>query len=104
MTLLDHVMTQLEGTYASEGKSTTFAALKIFLRIGDSRPLPTYEELSKKLNIGVASIKTLVHRLRKRYSAILRKEVARTLSDPVDVDAEIHALCDALIATEGRIG
>src|ERR1700730_1326446 len=104
MTLLDHVMTQLEETYASEEKSATFAALKIFLRIGDSRPLPTYEELSEKLNIGVASIKTLVHRLRKRYSAILRKEVARTLSDPVDVDAEIHSLCDALIAAEGRIG
>jgi RNA polymerase sigma factor (sigma-70 family) len=103
-TLLDHVMTQLERTYASEGKSPTFEALKSFLRIGDSRPLPTYEELSEKLNIGVPSIKTLVHRLRKRYSAVLREEVARTVSDPADVDAEIHALCDALIAAEGRIG
>jgi len=104
MTLLDHVMTQVERSYAAAGKSSTFEALKMFLRIGDSRPLPAYEEVSQKLNIGVASIKTLVHRLRKRYATTLREEVARTVSDPAEVDAEIHALCDALIAAEGRIG
>ena len=103
MTLLEHVMTQVERSYAAEGKSSTFEALKMFLRLGDSRPLPTYEEMSQKLNIGVASVKTLVHRLRKRYSTILREEVARTVSDPGEVDAEIHALCNALIAAEGRL-
>ena len=103
MTLLEHVMTQVERSYAAEGKSSTFEALKMFLRLGDSRPLPTYEEMSQKLNIGVASVKTLVHRLRKRYSTILREEVARTVSDPAEVDAEIHSLCDALIAAEGRL-
>jgi DNA-directed RNA polymerase specialized sigma24 family protein len=103
MTLLEHVMTQVERIYAAQGKSSTFEALKMFLRLGDSRPLPTYEEMSQKLNIGVPSVKTLVHRLRKRYSTILREEVARTVSDPGEVDAEIHALCDALIAAEGRL-
>jgi hypothetical protein len=45
----------------------------------------------------------LIHRLRKRYTTLLRAEVARTVSDPGEIDEEIHALCDALIASEGRL-
>jgi uncharacterized RmlC-like cupin family protein len=45
-----------------------------------------------------------IHRLRKRYTALLREEVGRTVSDPAEIDEEIHALCEALIATEGRLG
>ena len=104
MTVLSEAMTQLKRAYAAEHKGSTFEALSIFLRIGDSRPLPSYEELSEKLGATVAGLKTLVHRLRKRYSVLLREEVARTVSDPAEIDGEIHALCDALIAAEGRIG
>ena len=104
MTVLSQAMTQLERVYADEGKTSTFEALNIFLRIGDSRPLPSYEELSKTLGIGAGGVKTLVHRLRKRYTVLLREEVARTVSDPAEIDGEIHALCDAVIAAEGRIG
>jgi len=38
--------------------------------------------------------------MRKRFSAILREEVADTLLDPADVDSELHALCDALLMME----
>jgi len=103
MTLLNHVMLALELAYTEEGKRSTFQALEIFLRFGDSRPSPSYEELSEKLGVSVGGVKTLVHRLRKRYSALLREEVARTVSDPAEIDNEIHALCDALIAAEGRM-
>jgi RNA polymerase sigma-70 factor (ECF subfamily) len=104
MTLLTHVMLTLERAYVAEGKASTFQALEIFLRFGDSRPSPSYEELSEKLGVSVGGVKTLVHRLRKRYSALLREEVARTVSDPEEIDSEIHSLCDALIAAEGRMG
>jgi RNA polymerase sigma factor (sigma-70 family) len=103
MTLLNHVMLALERAYAAEGKTSTFQALEIFLRFGDSRPSPSYEELSEKLGVSIGGVKTLVHRLRKRYSQLLREEVARTVSDPAEIDNEIHALCDALIAAEGRM-
>jgi RNA polymerase sigma factor (sigma-70 family) len=93
MTLLNH----------AEGKGSTFEALEIFLRFGDSRPAPSYEELSERLGVSVGGIKTLVHRIRKRYSVLLREEVARTVSHPEEIDNEIHALCDALIAAEGRM-
>ena len=103
MTLLNHVMLELGREYAAEGKGSTFESLEIFLRYGDSRPSPSYEELSRTLGVSVAGVKTLVHRLRKRYSVLLREEVARTVSDPAEIDNEIHALCDALIAAEGRM-
>ncbi len=103
MTLLNHVMLELGRTYATEGKAATFQALEIFLRFGDSRPTPSYEELAETLGVSPGGVKTLVHRLRKRYTALLREEVARTVSDPGEIDGEIHALCDALIAAEGRM-
>jgi hypothetical protein len=34
---------------------------------------------------------------------VVREEVARTVSDPAEIQAEIRALCDALIAAEGRL-
>ena len=51
----------------------------------------------------VGAAKTLIHRFRKQYSAILREEIGRTVADPADIEQEIHALCDALVAAEGRI-
>ena len=65
----------------------------VFLRIGDSN-VPSYEEAAKKLEIGVPAVKTLIHRLRKQYTVMLREEVARTVSDPAEIDGEIHALCE----------
>jgi hypothetical protein len=33
----------------------------------------------------------------------VREEVGRTVSDPVEVDGEIHALCDALVAAGSQL-
>jgi len=33
---------------------------------------------------------------------LLREEVGRNVSDQAETDGEIHALCEALIALEGR--
>ena len=66
--------------------------------------LPSYEQLANQLQVTLGAVKTLIHRLRKQYTALLREEVARTVCDPVEVDDEIHALYEALIASEGRLG
>ena len=39
---------------------------------------------------------TAVHRLKKRYRAILRREIAATLDDPSEVDEEIRWLFEAI--------
>jgi hypothetical protein len=59
--------------------------------------------VAKSLNLSVGAAKTTVHRFRKQYAAFLRQEIGRTVSDPAEIDEEIHALCDALVVTEGRL-
>jgi hypothetical protein len=61
------------------------------------------EEAAATLQISVGAVKTLIHRLRKQYALLVREEVERTVSDPGDVDAEIHELCEALVVAEGWI-
>jgi transposase len=60
--------------------------------------------VADRLQVSTGAVKTLIHRLQKRYSALLRKEVGGTVSDLAENDEEIHALCEALIASEGRLG
>jgi RNA polymerase sigma factor (sigma-70 family) len=103
MTLLDHAMTQLSDDYRSIGKGTVFETLKEFVGIGETKATSSYEDVAKALNVGVGTVKTWIHRLRSRYIDLVREEVARTVSDPAEVSNELHALCDALIAAEGKI-
>jgi hypothetical protein len=41
--------------------------------------------------------------LRKQYTLLVREEIGRTVPDPGEIDAEIHDLCEALVAAEGWI-
>jgi RNA polymerase sigma factor (sigma-70 family) len=104
MVLLDQAMASLRQEYAAQGKASTFDTLMVFLGSNDSDSRLSYEEAANMLGVGVAGVRTLIHRLRKQYTRLLRAEVARTVSEPVEVQEEIHALCDALIAAEGRLG
>ena len=103
MTLLAEALDRLRQDYATEGKTSTFEVLKDFLDPVNSRAPPSYEEVANRLQVTTGAVKTLIHRLRKRYTALLREEVGRTVSDPAEIDEEIHALCEALIASEGRL-
>ena len=104
ITLLDEAMTRLGQEYAAQGKTSIFETLKPFLDPINSKASLSYEQVASALQVSVGSVKTLIHRLRKQYTCLLREEVGRTVSDPGEVDEEIHALCEALIATEGRLG
>jgi hypothetical protein len=103
MTLLAEVLNRLRQEYATEGKTTKFEALNVFLDPVNSKTPPSYEEVAKRLQVGTGAVKTPIHRLRKRYTALLREEVDRTVSDAAQVEEEIQALCAALIAPEGRV-
>jgi RNA polymerase sigma factor (sigma-70 family) len=99
--LLDHAMTVLREEYVGRGKELVFNTLKGYVGIGENTSKASYEEAAKVLGIGVGTVKTFIHRLRNRYLAVVREEVARTVSDPAEIESEIRALCDALIAAEG---
>jgi RNA polymerase sigma factor (sigma-70 family) len=104
MTVLGEALKQLRQEYLNAGKASLFEALRAFLDPGAGIAPPSYEEVASRLRITAGAVKTLIHRLRKRYTALLREEVGRTVSDPSEIDEEIHALCEALIAAEGRLG
>ncbi len=101
--LLGEAMNRLSCEYMAQGKESTFRALRAFLDPVNTKRLPSYEEVAAELEVSVGSLKTQIHRLRKRYTATLREEISRTVSDSADVDSETHALCQALIAAEGWV-
>ncbi|MBV8275644.1 MAG: hypothetical protein JO170_10370, partial [Verrucomicrobia bacterium] len=103
MALLHEARKRLGNEYRLEGKDRSFDALEAFLDQFNARQPPSYEQVADQLQVSVAAVKTLIHRMRKRYSALVREEVLRTISDAADAEAEIHDLCDALIAAEGWI-
>jgi RNA polymerase sigma-70 factor (ECF subfamily) len=103
VTLLD-AMRRLREEYAAQEKTSMFERLKPFIDPINSQAAFSYDDVANTLRVSLGSVRKLIFRLRKRYASILRKEVARTVSDPAEVDQEIQALCEALIATEGRLG
>jgi RNA polymerase sigma factor (sigma-70 family) len=103
LALLGEAKNRLGQEYVDTGKAATFEVLKGFLDPVTAKNLPSYEEVAEKLKVSVATVKTLIHRLRKRNAAMVREEIMRTVSDPADVEAESRELCEALIAAEGRI-
>jgi RNA polymerase sigma factor (sigma-70 family) len=104
MTLLDVAMGRLREECVAQGKLSTFEALKPFLDPLNSEAELSYEQMANSLQVSLGSIKTLIYRLRRQYASLLREEVARTVCHPGEVDEEIHSLCEALIAAEGRLG
>src|SRR5208282_1117249 len=81
MTVLGEALKQLRQEYATAGKISTFEALKAFLDPNNSIAPPSYDEVANRLHVTTGGVKTLIHRLRKRYTALLREEVGRTVSD-----------------------
>jgi RNA polymerase sigma-70 factor (ECF subfamily) len=93
LALIDRALDRLREECARTGKAGLFEVLKPALA-GD-RAAP-YAELAVELSMTEGAIKTAVHRLRARCAALVRAEVARTVSRPDDVDDELAHLFAAL--------
>jgi RNA polymerase sigma-70 factor (ECF subfamily) len=74
----------------------------MFLVKTDNADINSYRQVAHELGMTAGGVKTLVFRLRKRFTAVLREEVAQTLVNPAEIDSELSALCDALIISGGR--
>ena len=81
---------------APPGRASIFEALQGALTHGRG-PGP-YGEIAAGLGVGEGAVRVAVHRLRRRYGALLRREIAATLDDPGQVDDEIRSLFEALEA------
>lgn len=54
------------------------------------------QEAADALGVSLGALKTAIHRLRNRYGALLRNEVARTVLRPEQIDEELRCLRDIL--------
>jgi RNA polymerase sigma-70 factor (ECF subfamily) len=54
-------------------------------------------ELAAKLKMSEGAFKVALHRFRRRFGELLRREVAHTVSSPQEVEAEIQHLLNVLV-------
>ena len=90
LTVLEEVLSRLERECTDAGKADQFRALKDHM-MGDPDAAPQ-AELGRRLNMTPAAVKVTIHRLRKRYRALLREEIAQTVATPAEVDGELRHL------------
>jgi RNA polymerase sigma factor (sigma-70 family) len=94
MTLLEQTAARLREEYERDGKTQLFERLKVTLT--EPRGAIAYAALGQTLNMSEGAVKVAVHRLRLRYRAVLRAEIADTLADPADVEDELRQIFRAL--------
>ena len=92
--VLDSVMEKLGEEFNQTGKRDRFAPLSRF--IFQEPQLGEYPKLAAQWKVTESGVRSSVQRIRERYAALFRAEIANTVSDPRDVDGEIAHLIKAL--------
>lgn len=87
---LSRALAGLEEEMTAAGRARRFEALRPFLSGEGGRT--TYGEVATRLDISEGAVKVAVHRMRKQFGELLRREVARTVSDAAEIDDEIRHL------------
>jgi RNA polymerase sigma factor (sigma-70 family) len=95
--LVRQALNRLTQECAVAGKAELLAYLLPYLAAPEVAAIP-YEELAQRSHRPVATLRSDVARLRARYRAILREEVAGTVVEAADVNEELRYLCRALAA------
>src|SRR4029077_17851132 len=92
VTILEHVLSQLEQKMQAEGKGELFEVLKPGLTVhGDDF---SYRAAAKRLKKTEEAMRKTAQRLRERYRELFRQEILK-YCDPAEVEEEIRALLNA---------
>ncbi len=94
LAMLEAVLARLRGEYHDSGRGEVFEALKVALSEGPRSIRQA--ELAARLGTTEGAVQVAVHRLRKRYRAMVREAIAATVADASEVEDEIRALFAAL--------
>jgi len=90
MTLLARAQDRLREEYASTGKARVYELLKPFLSGEETNC--SYANVAGQLAMPENSVKSAIHRLRRRYGELIREEVTQTVEAPPLIDEEIRYL------------
>jgi RNA polymerase sigma-70 factor (ECF subfamily) len=94
MTVLDSAMRALRDEYRAAGKEQDFEILKSVLNA--PKEGAGYAELGALLNLSEGAARVAAHRLRKRFRELFRDEVAETVADREEVEADMRHLISVL--------
>jgi len=81
---------RLEAGFVRRRKGDVFLALKPFL-VGEP-PEGAYDEVARKLGQNLGALRTGIHRLRQDFRTHLRREVAKTVESPDQIEEEMRHL------------
>ena len=89
-TLMNVVLDRLAG----ETGEARFEVLKAFLL--EQKGALSYEDAAVRLGVSVPAITSAIHRMRGRFRMLLIQEVASTVAEPGEVEAEVRHLLAVL--------
>jgi RNA polymerase sigma-70 factor (ECF subfamily) len=91
--VVEQTLQLLSVEFSADGKAEIFAGLRPFLGF-DSVAAKSYDELGQELGLPIGTLKSQVHRMRKRWHGLLLEQVASTLADPTpeEIRAELTEL------------
>lgn len=93
LTLLERTLDRLEEEMTQSGRLKQFESLK-FCLIGERGP--SYATVATQLGLSEGAVKVTVHRMRERYRALIREEVAQTVESETEIESEMRLLLAAL--------
>jgi DNA-directed RNA polymerase specialized sigma24 family protein len=94
LTVVAHALEALQRECADEGRADFFELAKPWLTGDTARGDQT--ALAASCGMNTNALKVAVHRLKRRFRQLLKAEVAGTLDDPGQIEAEMRALFAAL--------
>jgi RNA polymerase sigma-70 factor (ECF subfamily) len=90
LTVFDETFRRVKAERESDGKAAQFKELHVYL---SSEPAAgAYAAVGARLHMSNEAVAVEVHRLRKRYGELLRKEIGRTVSTPAEISEEMRFL------------
>jgi RNA polymerase sigma factor (sigma-70 family) len=92
-TLIEMALVRLRREFQLEDNDRLFDALQCFL-LGEEEA--SYKQVADNLGLSLGAVKTAIHRMRGRYRALVRDEVARTVATPGQIEEELRCLRAAL--------
>jgi len=94
LTVLERALAGLERELAAAGRGRDFEVLKPWLT-GENAPY-SQAEAARQLGHTEGAVKVAVHRLRKRFRAAVKTEIASTLNAAADLQDELNHLVAVL--------
>jgi hypothetical protein len=88
--ILERALEKLRTEFDAESKSETFELLSPFL--AGEKPDISYQDVVHNMGISLGSVKTQIHRLRRRFATAVRREIMQTVAAPHEIDDELRQL------------